>query len=102
MTDEEILKSYGLVFNNKVFDHGNGREVFKEVSSNNGSLYRFLNDWNDVSEIDEDLLPIINHVLNNPSAEETADSDTEWVEINNRTPKFGTMETPMMRLSRIV
>lgn len=88
MTVQEVYETYGIEFANRTMDFPTGKKISKKISATNGSLFRFLNDWNSIYEIDEDLIPIVKNVIANKDAEEVLSSETEWVELNHDSTKI--------------
>jgi hypothetical protein len=88
MTVQEIYKTYGIAFANKLVSFPTGKKISKRVSATNGSLFRFLTDWCSISEIDQNLIPIVENALANREAEEVLSSETEWVELNYHLTKI--------------
>jgi hypothetical protein len=93
MTEEEILNTYGIEFVNKVTVYKRAKRIWKIANSHNNSLAMFLTDWNSITEINEDLLPVIDEVLNGEVVEGRSDSEFIWVELGYLYTKFWWMRT---------
>lgn len=89
MTTSEILNLYGITFSNRILKIAEfPAEIDKHADVTNGSLFRFLIDWNSVQDIEEDLLPEIDAVLNGINESANTEREVDWVELNVNTTKF--------------
>ena len=80
--NQNIIDKYQIRFENKVFDFETGKEIYKSISTNNGELTTFLNDWT-AQKINELLLPDFDEVMVNPGEKVINGSETINVHIYN-------------------
>ena len=85
-----VLNLYNVSFNNIIIDDNNGLNAYtkKLASSSNYLLGSFLTSWNSVEEIDEELLPTIEIILNGTQQNDYTDSAIVWVDIYPNITKF--------------
>ena len=73
--NQNIIDKYQIRFENKVFDFETGKEIYKSISTNNGELTTFLNDWT-APKINELLLLDFDEAMANPSEKIINGSET--------------------------
>ncbi|WP_038331463.1 hypothetical protein [Empedobacter falsenii] len=78
--NQNIINKYQIRFENKVFDFETGKEIHKSISTNNGELTTFLNDWT-APKINELLLPDFEEAMANPETEVENGSETISISI---------------------
>ena len=85
--NQNIIDKYQIRFENKVFDFETGKEIYKSISTNNGELTTFLNDWT-APKINELLLLDFDEAMANPSEKIINGSETINIHIYNNVVEF--------------
>ena len=85
--NQNLINRYQIRFENKVFDFETGKEIHKSISTNNGELTTFLNDWT-APKINELLLPDFDEAMANPSEKIINGSETINIHIYNNVVEF--------------
>ena len=85
--NQNIIDKYQIRFENKVFDFETGKEIYKSISTNNGELTTFLNDWT-APKINELLLPDFDEAMANPGEKIINGSETINIHIYNNVVEF--------------
>ena len=80
--NQNLIYKYRIELKNKVFNFETGKEIHKSISTNNGELTTFLNDWT-AQKINELLLPDFDEVMVNPGEKVINGSETINVHIYN-------------------
>ena len=85
--NQNLINRYQIRFENKVFDFETGKEIYKSISTNNGELTTFLNDWT-APKINELLLLDFDEAMANPSEKIINGSETINIHIYNNVVEF--------------
>ena len=85
--NQNLINRYQIRFENKVFDFETGKEIYKSISTNNGELTTFLNDWT-APKINELLLPDFDEAMANPGEKIINGSETINIHIYNNVVEF--------------
>ena len=80
--NQNLINKYKVELKNKVFNFETGKEIHKSISTNNGELTTFLNDWT-APKINEFLLPDFDEAIANPGEKVINGGETINVHIYN-------------------
>lgn len=92
--NQDIIKKYGIDFKNKIFNY----EIDKIPHTNFPDLTIFLYGWG-ASELNEDLLPQINAVLNEPGKEFETQNEMVLIDVNKDDVYFYSGESSQSHMS---
>lgn len=88
MTTMEIIHLYQIILENKVVGTGDNKSHHKSITIDNATFDRYLLDWKNVNDIDEDLLPQFEIFNEDPNAYFETAASREFADVTATITRF--------------